>query len=137
MKIILGALVCLALTYMCVTATRAAVGADKETNHGLLLVANKGDRTLSIIDAASGLQLAVIPVGGITGHEVAASPDGQTAWVPIYGDSGVGLPGTDGRTISVIDLASRKVTVTIDLGAPSRPHTAVFSAKNDKLYVTA
>jgi DNA-binding beta-propeller fold protein YncE len=104
---------------------------------GSLLVINKNDSTLGIVDPEAGKQIAVIPVGGITGHEVAASPDGQTAWVPIYGDSGVGLPGTDGRTISVIDLASRKVTVTIDLGAPSRPHTAVFSAKNDKLYVTA
>ena len=137
MKIILGAVVCLALTYMCVTATRAAVGADKETNHGLLLVANKGDRTLSIIDAASGLQLAAVPVGGITGHEVAASPDGQAAWVPIYGDSGVGQPGTDGRTLSIIDLKARTKMGQIDLGSPSRPHHAVFGSKDGRLYVTS
>src|ERR1700733_11255494 len=108
---------------------------------GLLLVVNKMDSTLGMVDPEAGKQIAVIPVGGITGHEVAASPDGRTAWVPIYGDAGVGLPGTDGRTISVIDLASRKVTATIDLGAPSRPHTTSFSAHNDKLtdklYVTA
>jgi hypothetical protein len=47
---------------------------------------------------------------GVTGHEVIASPDGRTAFVPIYGDSGVGLPGSDGSKLVVVDLASRKVT---------------------------
>src|SRR5215475_4095209 len=78
-------------------------------NADLLLVVNKGDRTLSIVDAEAGKQLVAVPLKGITGHEVARSPDGQTAWVPIYGDSAVGLPGTDGRTVSVIDLKSRTV----------------------------
>ncbi|HEY7097554.1 MAG TPA: cytochrome D1 domain-containing protein [Terriglobales bacterium] len=107
-----------------------------QTAHGLLLVANKGEHTLSIFDPDSGQQLASVPVGGITGHEVAASPDGKTAWVPIYGNSGVGLPGTDGTTISVIDLNARKQTGTIDLAKPSRPHCAVFNPKDGKLYVT-
>ena len=40
---------------------------------GLLLVANKGDRTLLIIDTQSGQHLAALPVGGVTGHEVAVS----------------------------------------------------------------
>ena len=61
----------------------------------LLLTANQDDRSLSLIDPTSGKQIASAPVDGITGHEVAASPDGKTAYVPIYGDSGVGRPGTD------------------------------------------
>ena len=65
---------------------------------GLLLVANKGDHTLGIIDPVEGKQIAVVDESGITGHEVAASPDGRRAFVPIYGNSGVGSPGTDGRT---------------------------------------
>ena len=112
------------------TGTRA-------NTRGLLLVVNKGDQTLSIVDPDLGRQLAAIPVGGATGHEVAASTDGLTAFVPIYGNSGVGQPGTDGRTISVIDLKSRARTATIDLGVPSRPHCAVFHPKDGKLYVTA
>ena len=57
---------------------------------GLLLVANKGDHTLSIVDPAAGRQLAAVREGGETGHEVAASPDGRRAYVPVYGSAGVG-----------------------------------------------
>jgi len=103
---------------------------------GLLLVANKGEHTLGVIDPNAGRQVATIPEGGITGHEVAASPDGRRAFVPIYGDSGVGLPGTDGSKIDVIDLESRKVTHTIDFGRGVRPHCPVFGPKDGLLYVT-
>jgi YVTN family beta-propeller protein len=103
---------------------------------GFLLVANKGDQTLSIVDAVAGRQLATVPENGKTGHEVAASPDGKRAFVPIYGDSGVGRPGTDGQLIRVIDLPSRTVVGTIDFGKGVRPHCAVFGPKNGLLYVT-
>ncbi len=102
----------------------------------LLLVANQGDRDLSLIDPAAGKQVATVPVDGVTGHEVAASPDGKTAYVPIYGDSGVGRPGTDGSKISVIDLASRKVVHTIDFGHGVRPHCAIYDRNSGMLYVT-
>jgi YVTN family beta-propeller protein len=102
----------------------------------MLLVANKGNQTLGIVDPETGREVAEIPEGGITGHEVAASPDGQTAYVPIYGNSGVGKPGTDGRTMAVIDLANRRVIKTLDFDKPLRPHGAVFGPKNGLLYVT-
>src|SRR5437016_639761 len=108
-----------------------------DANRDLLLVVNKGDRTLSIVDPESGLQLTTVPVGGTTGHEVAASPDGRTAWVPIYGNSGVGSPGSDGRTVAVIDLNSRTRIATVDLGHPTRPHCAIFCPRDGRLYVTA
>ena len=56
----------------------------------MLVATNQGDRDLSIIDPAAAKQLATVPEGGITGHEVATSPDGRTAYVPIYGSSGWG-----------------------------------------------
>ncbi len=102
----------------------------------LLLTANQEDRSLSLVDPASGKQVASVPVEGITGHEVAASPDGKTAYVPIYGDSGVGRPGTDGATISVIDLPSHKLIHTIDFGHAVRPHCPVFDHTSGMLYVT-
>src|SRR5262245_60892988 len=55
---------------------------------GTLIVANKGDRTLGIVDPAQGKQVATVEQSGVTGHELIASPDGRTAYVPIYGDSG-------------------------------------------------
>jgi DNA-binding beta-propeller fold protein YncE len=101
-----------------------------------LLVANQGDRTLSIVDSASNQQVAAIPENGITGHEVAASPDGHTAYVPIYGNSGVGKPGTDGRNMVVIDIAARKVIGDVDFGHGVRPHCPVFGPRDGLLYVT-
>jgi DNA-binding beta-propeller fold protein YncE len=114
----------------------AQSGARAQSENASLLVANKGDHSLGIIDPAAGRQFATVPEGGVTGHEVAASPDGRSAYVPIYGNSGVGKPGTDGKNMVVIDLASRKVTGNVDFGHGIRPHCAVFGPKNGLLYVT-
>src|SRR5206468_3887376 len=109
--------------------------ASAATAGGFLLVANKGDHTLGIIDPAAGRQVATVEESGVTGHEVIASPDGRTAYVPIYGNSGVGRPGTDGQTLDVIDIASRRRVATIDFGRPERPHCAQFGP-DGRLYVT-
>ncbi len=101
-----------------------------------LLVENKGEHSLSVIDLATRSELARVTLSGITGHEVAASPDGRFAYAPIYGNSGVGMPGTNGRTIDVINLASRRVVGEIDLGRPVRPHCPVYG-RDGLLYVTA
>jgi DNA-binding beta-propeller fold protein YncE len=102
----------------------------------LLLVANKGDHTVSLVDPVAGKQVATVDVKGVTGHELVASPDGTRAFVPIYGDSGVGLPGSDGSNLVVIDLATRKLTGKLDFGKGVRPHCAVFGPKDGLLYVT-
>ena len=102
----------------------------------MLLVANKAARTLGIVDPAAGLQVATVAEDGTTGHEVAASLDGRLAYVPIYGNSGVGKPGTDGRNLVVIDVAARKIVGNLDFGHGVRPHCAVFGPKNGLLYVT-
>jgi YVTN family beta-propeller protein len=103
---------------------------------GRLLVAQKGDRSLAIVDPASGKVVASVAEGGVTGHEVIASPDGRLAFVPIYGNSGVGKPGTDGSNIAVIDLAAKKVAGNIAFDHGVRPHCAVFGPKDGMLYVT-
>lgn len=117
-------------------ATFLAWSAVPGSGKGTLLVTNKGDQTLGIIDPAAGSQIATIPENGITGHEVIASPDGKTAYVPIYGNSGVGKPGTNGRNMAVIDLASRKVVGVVDFGKEVRPHCPMMGPKNGMLYVT-
>ena len=114
----------------------ATFAAPSSPSIGLLLVANKGEQTLGLIDPTAGRQIATVAEGGVTGHEVAASPDGKLAFVPIYGNSGVGMPGTDGSTLAVIDLSERKVIHTIDFGHGLRPHCAVFGPKDGLLYVT-
>ena len=114
----------------------AALAAEGQMTKGLLLVANKDDRTLGIIDPQSGQMLAAVAEGGVTGHEVIASPDGRFAYVPIYGNSGVGKAGTDGSNLVVIDIAARKVTGNLDFGKGVRPHCPLFGPKDGLLYVT-
>ena len=101
-----------------------------------LLVAQKGLGSLGIVDPVAGKLLASVPEGGITGHEVAASADGRLAYVPIYGNSGVGAPGTDGTRMVVIDIAAGKVVGNVDFGHGVRPHLPVFGPKDGLLYVT-
>lgn len=118
-------------------AIMSASAADTgNTGKSWLLVANKGEHTLGIVDPASGKQVAAVDEGGVTGHEVIASPDGRTAYVPIYGDSGVGKPGTDGTHLVAIDLAGRKIAGTVDFGRGVRPHCPMFGPKNGMLYVS-
>ena len=108
----------------------------QSADNAVLLVANKGDRALGIIDPEAGRQVANVAEDGTTGHEVVASPDGGTAYVPIYGNSGVGKPGTDGRNMVVIDIATRKVIGNVDFEHGVRPHCAVIGPKDGLLYIT-
>jgi len=118
------------------TVSSEAPAPDAAAGDGMLLVANKGDQTLGVVDPQAGRQVATVAEGGITGHEVIASPDGRVAYVPIYGNSGVGKPGTDGQNIDVIDIASRKVIGNVDFGHGVRPHCALIGPKDGLLYVT-
>jgi DNA-binding beta-propeller fold protein YncE len=114
-----------------VSLASASAGAQ-----GRLLVAQKGDRSLAIVDPGAGTVIANVAENGITGHEVAGSPDGRLAFVPIYGNSGVGKPGTDGNNIVVVDVAAQKLVGNIQFDHGVRPHCAVFGPKDGLLYVT-
>jgi YVTN family beta-propeller protein len=101
-----------------------------------LLVAQKGEASLAIVDPIAGRVLGSVAEGGVTGHEVIASPDGRTAYVPVYGNSGVGKPGTDGSKIVAIDIAAEKVVGEVDFEHGVRPHCPLIGPKDELLYVT-
>jgi YVTN family beta-propeller protein len=103
-----------------------------------LLVVNQGDADVSIVDPAAAKQVATVAEGvtAVHGHEVATSPDGRLAYVPIYGSTGVGKPGIDGQTMLVVDLASRTVKDKLDFGHKVRPHCVIYNAATGMLYVT-
>ena len=126
------------LTALAIVVISLLAGSSEaaDTAKGRLLVTNKGDRTLSIVDTESNRQIAAIPEDGETGHEVVASLDGALAFVPIYGNSGVGKPGTDGQLLRVLDLDKRAIVGTVDFGKGVRPHCARMGPKDGLLYIT-
>lgn len=129
------ALIGLAAALPCSATDEASAKAPSKPGP-VLVVTNKGDQTLSIIDPASGKMLATVSENGNTGHEVAVSTDGRLVYVPVYGDSGVGKPGTDGQLMRVIDIEKQAITGTLDFGKGLRPHCPVNCPKTGKLYVT-
>jgi YVTN family beta-propeller protein len=105
--------------------TAAASGAET------LLVANKREATVSLIDLATGRVRATLPTGEAP-HEIAVSADGGTAAVANYG------AGRAGSTLTVLELGAggaARVARTIDLGAWRRPHGVAFLA-DGRLLVT-
>ena len=118
--------------FVCALVCGVMASAGAET----LVVVNQHDSSVSLVDTVSGKVVASVPVGGVTGHEAAVSPDGKTAYVPIYGNAGVGRAGTDGSEMSVIDLASRKIVGKVDFGHGVRPHCAVWDPHTGMLLVT-
>lgn len=96
---------------------------------GTLLVLNKSDNTVSLIDLATRKTVAVVPTG-IGPHEVAVSPDGKTAVIANYGSQ------TPGSSLTLIDVPGKKALKTIDLGEYRRPHGIVW-LKGKQVVVTA
>src|ERR1700722_7726687 len=114
------------LCMVCVGLATVAIAA--ETPSPALLVLNKADQALAIVDPASGKVVARVSVGEGP-HEVTVSGDGVFAFVGNYGQQ------TPGNTISVIDLVGQKELRRVDLGPLRRPHGMFFAA--GKVYFTA
>src|SRR6185295_2594828 len=94
-----------------------------------LLVLNKEDANLAIVDPATGNVLGRVPVGQGP-HELVTSTDGKLAFASNYGTG-----PAPGHTISMIDIAAQKELRRIDVSPLSRPHGLSFIA--GKLYFTA
>lgn len=93
-----------------------------------LLVLNKIDNTLAIIDPATMSVTGRVPTGEGP-HEVITSADGRYAYVANYGAQ------KPGNSLSVIDLEARKEIKRVELGALMRPHGMVEAG--GKIYFTA
>ncbi len=123
---------------MMLAAMCLAANAQQKTGAGELLVVNQGDKSMSIVDAATNRQIAVIDEQqpAMHGHEIAVAPDNRTVYMPIYGNVGVGKPGMNGHEMLVIDLPTRKIVGHVDFGHEVRPHCAVYDPVKKLLYVT-
>jgi len=109
-------------------AAMMGIAAAAETPSPALLVLNKADQALAIVDPASGKIVARVSVGEGP-HEVTVSADGRFAYVGNYGQQ------TPGNTISVIDLPAQAELQRVQLGPLQRPHGMLFAA--GKVYFTA
>jgi YVTN family beta-propeller protein len=96
-----------------------------------LVVLNKAEATASLIDIDSAEVVATLPTGEGP-HEAAVSPDGRTVLACDYG-----VRGAPGSTITVIDIAQRRVIKTIALGEYRRPHGVAWLSDGRRAVVTA
>lgn len=108
-----------------------AVPAAAPASTGLVLLApEKGASDVSVFSYADGEPLYRVRVGEGP-HEVGSAPDYRHAVVSNYGRS------QPGNSISVIDVAARRVAKTISTEAYRRPHDVVFLPDGRQVAVTA
>ncbi len=99
-----------------------------QTPTPVLVVLNKTDSTLAIVDPAT-MKIKAKVATGDSPHEVVLSPDGKTAFVSNYGAQ------TPGSSLSVIDVAAAKEARRVDVSPLMRPHGLQFIG--GKLYFTS
>ena len=117
------------LAAMVAVLAGAGAGPRAQRSTARLLVLNKEDATLAIVDPVSGDVLGRVPTG-FQPHELVVSTDGTIAFASNYGNG-----PQPGHTISMIDIASKKELRRIDVSPMSRPHGLAIA--NGKLYFTA
>src|SRR5262245_2763164 len=95
-----------------------------------LVVVNKSDNSVSILDGASGKLKWTAPVE--TGpHEAEVLSDNRTVAISDYGRA-----KEPGRLVSLVDLETGKVVSRIDLGEGARPH-GLEALRDGRFLVTA
>ena len=76
----------------------------------LLIATNKRGQSVSIIELASGRELARVPTKRKVVHGAIVSPDDRYAFISVEGI------GSEPGTVEMIDLASFKTIATVDVG---------------------
>ena len=107
----------------------AATRASAQSPSPALLVLEKSDNSLAIVDPATLQIVARVPAGPDP-HEIVTSTDGKFAYISNYGGLDSAL-----NTISVVDLLARKALPPINLGGLRSTHGLAFAG--GKLYFTA
>ena len=113
------------IAMLCTPFSRAQ--SQSPTPSPALLVLNKAESSLAIVDPATQQVVARIATGEGP-HEIAASSDGKLAVVTNYGAK------DPGHSLSVIDLVAQKEIQRLDLGPLGRPHGILFA--DGKFYFT-
>lgn len=101
---------------------------------GLIMIDKLGG-FVRFFDPVSLKELSSFAIPDGPPHELAISPDHKTAYIPVYGDGVYGRNPHPGHIIAVVDLASKKMTGTIDVSPYLAPHGLQVDAKGT-LYAT-
>jgi YVTN family beta-propeller protein len=101
---------------------------------GLIMIDKLGG-FVRFFDPVSLKELSSFAIPDGPPHELAISPDHQTAYIPIYGDGVYGRNPHPGHMIAIVDLASKKMTGSIDVSPYIAPHGLQVDAKGT-LYAT-
>ncbi len=104
-------------------------------HHNLMLVVSKGLPGIRLYDADTEQSICEASMG-VSPHEAAFSLDGRYAYVPVYGSSGVGQPGTDEHVLHFIRTSDCNEIGTLDTGENKRPH-GIAVGQSGTIYLTA
>jgi YVTN family beta-propeller protein len=125
----------LALALVVATATAAGLDFNNPTGTQGLIMIDKLGGFVRFFDPASLKELSSFAIPDGPPHELAISPDHKTAYIPIYGDGVYGRNPHPGHVIAIVDLASKKMTGSIDISPYIAPHGLQVDA-NGVLYAT-
>jgi YVTN family beta-propeller protein len=92
---------------------KGAYNVEPSPDGKLIVVTNKKDRSVSVVDAASLRELARVPTSKPVVHGIAFSPDGRVAYISCES------VGSDPGAVDVLDLATLKVVASISV--PGQP----------------
>ncbi|HEY2844713.1 MAG TPA: YncE family protein [Bryobacteraceae bacterium] len=101
---------------------------------GLIMIDKLGG-FVRFFDPVSLAELSSFSIPDGPPHELTITPDHKTAYIPIYGDGVYGRNPHPGHIIAIVDLASKKMTGTIDVSPYIAPHGLQVDA-NGTLYAT-
>jgi len=100
-----------------------------QTPSPALLILEKSDKSLAIVDPATLKVTARVPAGEDP-HEIVASEDGKFAYISNYGAF-----QNPQHTLTAVDLTSQKALPIVDLGSLRAPHG--LQMLHGKVYFTA
>lgn len=111
-----------ALALVATLAPAANLDFNNPTGTQGLIMIDKLGGFVRFFDPVSFKELSSFAIPDGPPHELAISPDHKTAYIPIYGDGVYGRNANPGHVIAVVDLASKKMTGTIDISPYIAPH---------------
>lgn len=92
---------------------KGAYNVEASPDGAMVVVTNKKDRSVSLVDAGTLTEVARVPTSKPVVHGIAFSPDGRAAYISCES------VGSDPGAVDVIDLAARRVVASV--AVPGQP----------------